>query len=81
MTLQAARTLLQSQFTRRFRHPAHPWWLEAVEATCLNLDCIVIAGIGTGKTILIMLVLLMGRSKSALVICPLEALMYDQVRS
>lgn len=56
----------------------YTWQLEVSEALLLGLDCSVIAGTGTGKTMPFVLPLLAQPNKHVLIISPLDALEADQ---
>lgn len=59
----------------------HCWQLNVAEAILLDLDCIVIAGTGSGKTMPFAMPLLVDRTKKkmVIVISPLNDLEEDQV--
>ena len=63
------------------RRSPYDWQLNAAELLILGLDCVVVAGTGTGKTIPFMLPLFVhdSRDKLVLIISPLNALEMDQV--
>ncbi|KAF8239110.1 hypothetical protein L208DRAFT_994930, partial [Tricholoma matsutake] len=56
----------------------HDWQLDVAEALLLGIDSVVIAGTGSGKTILFMLPLLSNPEKMVLIISPLKILQCDQ---
>ncbi|KAH9952449.1 P-loop containing nucleoside triphosphate hydrolase protein, partial [Russula dissimulans] len=58
------------------------WQLDICEALLLGLDCIVIAGTGTGKTMPFIMPLLVDptKKKVVIIISPLNALKHDQVQ-
>lgn len=58
----------------------YPWQLDVAEALYLGLDCTVIAGTGSGKTMPFVMPGLL-TNKTTLIISPLNALEYDQVRT
>jgi len=69
------------------RHPyileltPRDWQVDCAEAFNLGIDCTVIAGTGSGKTLpFVMPALLHGRGKVTLVLSPLNSLEEDQVR-
>ncbi|THU89188.1 P-loop containing nucleoside triphosphate hydrolase protein [Dendrothele bispora CBS 962.96] len=72
------RNLMQATFTQKFGKPAYDWQLNVSEALILGLDCIVVAGTGSGKTIPFMLPLLGDDHFRILVISPLKILQQDQ---
>jgi ATP-dependent helicase YprA (DUF1998 family) len=59
----------------------HSWQLNVAEAILLDLDCVVIAGTGSGKTLPFAMPLLVDRTekKMVIVISPLNDLEEDQV--
>lgn len=59
----------------------YTWQLEVSEALLLGLDCSVIAGTGTGKTMPFVLPLLAQPNKHVLIISPLDALEADQAEN
>ena len=63
------------------RRSPYDWQPDAAELLILGLDCVVVAGTGTGKTIPFMLPLFVhdSRDKLVLIISPLNALEMDQV--
>ena len=74
------RTQLESNFSERSGFKPYEWQLDVAEAILLGLDCVVIAGTGSGKTIPFMLPLLLHPDKMALIIVsPLKVLQQDQV--
>jgi bloom syndrome protein len=77
---QQTRAGLQAAFTKKFRKPAYEWQLDATESILLGLDCILVAGTGSGKTIPFMLPLLTDKTKKIIVVSPLKVLQRDQVR-
>lgn len=76
---ERSRGLMQMEFTKRFGKPAYDWQLDVAEAILVNLDCVLIAGTGFGKTIPFMLPLLLDKQKLILVVSPLKILQQDQV--
>ncbi|KAK6991633.1 hypothetical protein R3P38DRAFT_2563752 [Favolaschia claudopus] len=66
----------------RTNYDAHPWQLDVAEALLLRVDCLVIAGTGSGKTtpFLLPLLLLENKGKFALIVSPLLSLQAEQVR-
>ena len=68
------------EFEERFGAPARSWQLDVGEALCLELDCVVVAATGEGKTIPFQLPLLRNRECKALILSPLKVLQEDQVR-
>jgi superfamily II DNA helicase RecQ len=77
-TRQTMSWKLQDVFDRR---TPYDWQLNAAEAVLLGLDCVVIAGTGSGKTIPFVLPLFAqdSQDKLVLIISPLNALETDQV--
>jgi ATP-dependent helicase YprA (DUF1998 family) len=73
------RTRLDSLFSEQSGFKPYGWQLDVAEAILLGLDCVVIAGTGSGKTIPFMLPLLLHPDKMALIISPLKVLQQDQV--
>lgn len=74
------RALMARTFEERFGAPARDWQLDVAEAICLELDVVVGAGTGEGKTIPFMLPLLKDKKRKALIVSPLKILQADQVR-
>ena len=72
--------LMGKKFEEGFGAPARSWQLDVGEAVCLELDTILIAGTGEGKTIPYMLPLLRNKKHKALILSPLKVLQEDQVR-
>ncbi|KAF7326134.1 Bloom syndrome [Mycena kentingensis (nom. inval.)] len=74
------RETMNSAFKAKMDSDAHPWQLDVAEALLLKLDCIVIAGTGSGKTIPFMLPFLLpqNKGKMALIISPLLSLQAEQ---
>ncbi|KAK6981387.1 hypothetical protein R3P38DRAFT_2448973, partial [Favolaschia claudopus] len=66
----------------RTKYDAHPWQLDVAEALLLRVDCLVIAGTGSGKTTPFLLPLLLpeNKGKFALIVSPLLSLQAEQVR-
>ncbi len=60
----------------------HPWQLDTAEAILLGIDGLVIAGTGAGKTVPYMLPVYLSefKKKVMVIVSPLKALQYDQVR-
>ena len=58
---------------------AYEWQLDVGEALKLGLDCSVIAGMGVGKAISFILLLLAEKKMAVIIISPLNALEGDQV--
>ena len=52
----------------------HEWQLDVADALLLGLNCVAIAGTGSGKAIPFMLPLLLHPDKMALIILPLKVL-------
>jgi ATP-dependent helicase YprA (DUF1998 family) len=73
------RTRLETLFSEQSGFKPYGWQLDVAEAILLGLDCVVIAGTGSGKTIPFMLPLLLHPDKMALIISPLKVLQRDQV--
>lgn len=76
---QDTRNRLDSIFSEQSGFKPYGWQLDVAEAILLGLDCVVIAGTGSGKTIPFMLPLLLHPDKMALIISPLKVLQQDQV--
>lgn len=57
----------------------YSWQLDVAEALMLEVNSIVIAGTGAGKTLPFVMPLLNGPEKSIIIISPLKALQQDQV--
>ncbi|KAJ7114413.1 hypothetical protein C8R44DRAFT_536324, partial [Mycena epipterygia] len=59
---------------------AYGWQLDVTEALLLKIDCLVIAGTGSGKTIPFMLPLMLPENakKMVLIISPLVSLQSEQ---
>ncbi|KAJ3546985.1 hypothetical protein NMY22_g1839 [Coprinellus aureogranulatus] len=74
------RALMARKFEDKFGAPARDWQLDVGEAICLDLDCVVIAGTGEGKTIPFQLPALRDKKYKVLVLSPLKVLQEDQVR-
>ena len=72
-------TRLERLFSEKSGFKPYGWQLDVAEAILLGLDCVVIAGTGSGKTIPFMLPLLLYPNKMALIISPLKVLQRDQV--
>ena len=68
------------KFEEGFGAPARSWPLGVGGAVCLELDTILIAGTGEGKTIPYMLPPLRNTKHKALILSPLKVLQEDQVR-
>ena len=64
------------------RRRPYDWQLDAAEALLLDLDCVIVAGTGAGKTIPFALPLFVQESqnKLVLILSPLNALETDQVK-
>ncbi|EIW75948.1 P-loop containing nucleoside triphosphate hydrolase protein [Coniophora puteana RWD-64-598 SS2] len=58
----------------------HPWQLDCAEAFYLGLDCTVIAGTGSGKTLCFAMPAMLRTDKITLVLSPLNILEDDQAR-
>ena len=79
---EETRVAIISKFKNMFNgKQPYNWQINTCEALLLGLDCIVIAGIGAGKSFLFMMPLLMDSTcqKMVIVISPLNMLEYDQV--
>jgi ATP-dependent helicase YprA (DUF1998 family) len=79
----ATRLQLSSEcFTRCGYYPTS-WQIDAAESIHLNLDTVIIAGTGSGKTTPFVLPLMLdrtpGKTSTLLLISPLKALQSDQV--
>ena len=77
------RSDLVTTFKRAFKDlEPYSWQLDVAEALLLGLDCITIAGTGSGKTMQFAMPLLVDRSKKkrVIVISPLNDLEEDQAR-
>lgn len=72
-------TRLETLFSEQSGFKPYGWQLDVAEAILLGLDCVVIAGTGSGKTIPFMLPLLLHPNKMALIISLLKVLQQDQV--
>jgi len=68
------RDQLSKNFCDHVGFDPYPWQLDATESILLALDTIVIAGIGSGKTMPFVMPLLADKGKMAIVISPLKIL-------
>lgn len=78
----AVRAKIRNEFAKR--NPgkiAHPWQVNIGEALELGLDCSLLAGTGSGKTIPFVMPLFSQLDKIVIIISPLNALEEDQVRA
>lgn len=75
----STRLELTTIFEEKFGAAPHDWQLDVTEALLLGLDCIVLAGTGSGKTIPFILPLMLRPNVQGLVISPLKVLQEDQV--
>ena len=57
----------------------YPWQLDAAEAFYLGLDCTVLAGTGSGKSLPFVMPSMIQKEKLLIVISPLNSLEEDQV--
>ena len=79
---ERTREELVAVFQKTFRGlEPYDWQLDVTEAILLGLDCVVIAGTGSGKTIPFAMPLLVDKTKKkmVIVISPLNDLEEDQV--
>jgi ATP-dependent helicase YprA (DUF1998 family) len=79
---EATRQAIKDKFSSAFDGKLpYNWQVDVTEALMLGLDCIVIAGTGAGKTMPFAMPLLMdeNKSKSVVVISPLNQLEAEQV--
>ncbi|KAJ3517583.1 hypothetical protein NMY22_g13931 [Coprinellus aureogranulatus] len=74
------RALMAKKFEEKFGAPARNWQLVVCEAICLNLDCVMIAGTGEGKTIPFQLPAFRDKKYKVHVLSPSKFLQEDQVR-
>jgi CRISPR/Cas system-associated endonuclease/helicase Cas3 len=77
--LQTTWTELQWLFRERFGKDPYDWQLDVTEVILLDLDSVVIAGTGAGKTMPFMMLLLLNKSKKVIIVLPLKILQVDQV--
>ncbi|KAF5314200.1 hypothetical protein D9758_018840 [Tetrapyrgos nigripes] len=79
---QAYRTLLHEEFKKRLPGmEPYEWQLDVSEALFLGLDCTVIAGTGSGKTMPFVMLLFAAKDKDmVIIISPLNALEAQDVR-
>jgi ATP-dependent helicase YprA (DUF1998 family) len=73
------RECLQAKFRGKCGKEVYNWQLDVAEAMMLQLDCILLAGTGMGKTIPLMLPLLADCARMAVIVSPLEILQCDMV--
>jgi ATP-dependent helicase YprA (DUF1998 family) len=73
------RERLRAKFREKCGKEAYSWQLDVAEAMMLQLDCILLAGTGMGKTIPFMLPLLADRARMAVIVSPLKILQCDMV--
>ncbi|KAK7021630.1 hypothetical protein R3P38DRAFT_2533395 [Favolaschia claudopus] len=75
------RATMNEALKARANYNAHSWQLDVAEALLLRVDCLVIAGTGSGKTTPFLLPLLLpeNKGKFALIISPLLSLQAEQV--
>ncbi|KAL1681648.1 P-loop containing nucleoside triphosphate hydrolase protein, partial [Schizophyllum commune] len=74
----AVRAELAHLFRQTWGYDAREWQLDVTEAILLGLDCVLIAGTGSGKTMPFMLPLKYDTRGTILVISPLKILQQDQ---
>ncbi|KAK7034215.1 bloom syndrome [Favolaschia claudopus] len=74
------RATMNNALKTRANYNAHTWQLDVAEALLLHVDCLVIAGTGSGKTTPFLLPLLLpeNKDKFALIISPLLSLQAEQ---
>ncbi|KAK7014666.1 hypothetical protein R3P38DRAFT_2787497 [Favolaschia claudopus] len=74
------RATMNNALKTRANYNAHTWQLDVAEALLLHVDCLVIAGTGSGKTTPFLLPLLLpeNKDKFALIILPLLSLQAEQ---
>lgn len=72
--------LTEECLTRCDHKPPYPWQLDAAEAFFLGLDCVIIAGTGSGKSLPFVMpsMLEINVQKVLVVLSPLNALEVDQ---
>ena len=72
---------MKSLFVTASGKTPYDWQLDVAESLLLGLDTVVVVGTGSGKTIPIMLPLLLpeNKLKTMVIISPLKALQQDQV--
>ncbi|KAK7001204.1 hypothetical protein R3P38DRAFT_3612757, partial [Favolaschia claudopus] len=75
------RAVMNDTLRTRANYDAHAWQLDVAEALLLRVDCLVIAGTGSGKTTPLLLPLLLpeNKGKFALIVSPLLSLQAEQV--
>jgi len=76
---QQTRDNIPSIFHKHFGTDPYSWQLDVTEAILLGLDSVVIAGMGSSKTMPFMMPLLLDKKKQAIIISPLKVLQEDQV--
>lgn len=75
------RDLVSAEVTARTGKVPYSWQLDVVEAILFGLDCIVLAGTGSGKTLPFAMVLLADgtKKKKVIIVSPLNELQKEQV--
>jgi bloom syndrome protein len=68
-------------FRQRFGQDPYEWQIDVTEAILLELDSVVIAGTGAGKTMPFMMPLLLQPARKVIIVSPLKVLQADQVRA
>ncbi|KDQ49213.1 hypothetical protein JAAARDRAFT_112333, partial [Jaapia argillacea MUCL 33604] len=76
---EQSRTDLRRLFHQQFHYDPYDWQVDILETFYLGLDCTLIAGTGSGKTMpFVMPLLLQDRRKMVVIISPLKNLEQDQ---
>nr|GAT52778.1 predicted protein [Mycena chlorophos] len=71
---------MTAKFTEQFGNEPYSWQLDPAEAFLLELDVLVLAGTGAGKTFSFLLPLLTSPRRWVLILSPLKVLQEDQRR-
>ena len=61
------------------RKKPYGWQMDVAEAIITGLDCVIVAGTGAGKTMLLIMPLLVDPKKHIIIISPLDAFKHNQV--
>ncbi|TEB14991.1 hypothetical protein FA13DRAFT_1651472 [Coprinellus micaceus] len=77
---QQWRKRLAEKFPSKLGIEAHAWQLDVSEAAFLGVDCICIAGTGSGKTMPFVMPLMVELDKRVLLLSPLKVLQEEQAR-
>jgi len=76
---QTRQTLINLCLERCANRAPYPWQLDAAEAFILGLDCTVLAGTGSGKTLPFLMPAMLRHNGILIVLSPLNSLEEDQV--